>query len=51
MQIVSDNPNPKPLRPFCNVCGWRKGGVDSWNGKSCKCRHTEPPIQLVEPLK
>lgn len=25
------------LTPMCNVCGWRKGGLDSWNGSTCKC--------------
>ena len=39
--------NAKGLRPFCKVCGWRKGGVDSWNGVSCKCGHTAQPIELV----
>lgn len=33
------------LHPFCNKCGWRKGGVDSWDGNRCKCGHAEPPIQ------
>lgn len=23
--------------PFCRRCGWRKGGVDSWDGAACKC--------------
>lgn len=35
-------------RPYCNTCGWRKGGVDSWNGTACKCGHTAEPIVLVE---
>lgn len=25
------------LTPMCNTCGWRKGGLDSWNGRACKC--------------
>jgi hypothetical protein len=25
------------LTPMCNICGWRKGGLDSWNGRACKC--------------
>ena len=33
------------LRPYCQACGWRKGGPDSWNGAACKCGHTEPPIR------
>jgi hypothetical protein len=35
------------LRPFCRACGWRKGGPDSWNGKACKCGHSEPPMERV----
>jgi hypothetical protein len=35
------------LRPFCNVCGWRKGGLDSWDGTRCKCGHSSPPIELI----
>jgi hypothetical protein len=38
------------LHPFCNICGWRKGGLDSWNGTTCKCGHSEPPIVRTEPL-
>jgi hypothetical protein len=26
-----------PLHPGCTKCGWRMGGVDSWNGNACKC--------------
>jgi hypothetical protein len=37
-------PTPWKLHPFCNRCGWRKGGVDSWNGRACKCGHSEPPL-------
>ena len=47
MNIVSNNPDPKPLRPYCQKCGWRKGGVDSWDGARCKCGHNEPPMQPV----
>lgn len=32
------------LHPYCNSCGWRKGGRDSWSGSACKCGHWEPPI-------
>lgn len=32
------------LHPFCKICGWRKGGPDSWDGKACKCGHSEPPM-------
>jgi hypothetical protein len=35
------------LSPFCKVCGWRKGGRDSWNGKACKCGHSAPPMERV----
>lgn len=34
----------RPLHPYCNVCGWRKGGIDSWDGRRCKCGHYEPPF-------
>lgn len=40
--------NPRQFRPFCNICGWRKGGPDSWDGKACKCKHTELPIQSAD---
>lgn len=36
----------KRLHPFCKACGWRKGGTDSWDGKACKCGHSEPPIEV-----
>jgi hypothetical protein len=29
--------DPYPEREWCPVCGWRKGGKDSWDGSSCKC--------------
>lgn len=35
------------IHPYCNVCGWRKGGRDSWDGKACKCGDTAPMITLV----
>lgn len=34
------------LHPFCNTCGWRKGGIDSWDGRACKCGHYEPAFPL-----
>ena len=33
--------NQSKLRAYCNDCGWRKGGVDSWDGVKCKCGHSE----------
>jgi len=33
------------LRPFCYVCNWRKGGLDSWNGHACKCGHQAPTFR------
>lgn len=36
------------LHPWCSDCGWRKGGVDSWDGRACKCGLREPPIERVE---
>lgn len=44
----------KVLHPFCNACGWRKGGLDSWDGNKCKCGHYAPPmpaIYLVCPVR
>lgn len=38
------SPTLKPLHPFCGKCGWRMGGIDSWNGRQCRCRHYEPPM-------
>lgn len=32
------------LHPMCRRCGWAMGGVDSWNGRACKCGHTAPPF-------
>jgi hypothetical protein len=36
------------IHPFCNVCGWRKGGKDSWDGLRCKCGHSEPVMPTAE---
>lgn len=38
----------KVLHPFCNTCGWRKGGLDSWDGKACKCGHSAPPMDETD---
>ena len=40
-------PLRRALRPMCPVCGWAKGGPDSWDGQRCKCGHEEEPIQRV----
>jgi len=49
LEVAASNENPTaPLRPFCNECGWRKGGRDSWDGHACKCDHSEPPTRDVE---
>lgn len=48
--MVTELPAPftliEPVHEFCNVCGWRKGGIDSWDGKRCKCRrgHNTGPV-------
>lgn len=47
MFIAASTETPRQFRPFCKDCGWRKGGVDSWDGKACKCGHTELPIERV----
>ena len=39
------------VRPLCRVCGFAKGGLDSWDGQACKCGLTEPPIELVEDFR
>lgn len=46
--IVLVNDKPEPLRPYCNACGWRKGGPDSWDGARCKCGFNELPITRVK---
>jgi hypothetical protein len=35
------------LHPLCRECGWAKGGLDSWDGFSCKCRFTSPPFSAL----
>lgn len=35
------------LYPYCNVCGWRKGGVDSWNATACKCGYHAQPFAVT----
>ena len=40
-----------PKHPYCQLCGWRKGGVDSWDGKRCKCGLHAPAFPIdVEPV-
>jgi hypothetical protein len=36
----------KPLHPYCNKCGWRKGGIDSWDGRRCKCGDSALPMEF-----
>lgn len=49
MEVVASNETPKAApHPYCNACGWRKGGVDSWTGRACKCGHWEPPIRMIK---
>ncbi len=48
MELVSTNENPQIVHPYCKVCGWRKGGRDSWDGFACKCGHSEPAIRRVD---
>lgn len=42
-------PTPTTLHPYCYTCGWRKGGMDSWDGRACKCGHAAPPIETLMP--
>lgn len=37
----------KPLHSYCQDCGWRKGGPDSWDGLACKCGHSAPAMTPV----
>ena len=48
MFIAASTETPRQFRPFCKDCGWRKGGVDSWDGKACKCGHAELPIVTAD---
>lgn len=32
--------DPYPEFAWCRICGWRKGGKDSWNGRACKCGYS-----------
>lgn len=36
--------NPRSLTPMCNTCGWRMGGLDSWDGRACKCGNVASPM-------
>lgn len=40
----------QPIHPPCPRCGWRMGGVDSWNGRACKCGKTAAPYPDFEAL-
>jgi len=40
--------NPLKLHPYCNKCGWRKGGRDSWDGIACKCGESAQPITTAD---
>lgn len=35
-------------RPMCQTCGWRRGGVDSWDGVRCKCSLTALPLFVCD---
>jgi hypothetical protein len=37
----------RPLHPACKRCGWRMGGVDSWDGKACRCGKAAPAMAGV----
>lgn len=41
---MSAEEQPQLLHPYCNTCGWRKGGPDAWRGNACKCGLWEPPM-------
>jgi hypothetical protein len=33
-----------PIHPLCYICGYRKGGTESWDGHRCKCGWMAAPI-------
>jgi hypothetical protein len=35
------------LRPYCQDCGWRRGGPDSWDGARCKCGVSSPTFSQL----
>jgi hypothetical protein len=35
------------LHPGCDRCGWRKGGLDSWDGNRCKCGEYAPSFRQL----
>ena len=47
-ETVSSKSDPYPEREWCPICGWRKGGKDSWNGNECKCGHSVNPNPATE---
>ena len=47
-RIALQHGEPTGLHPFCRVCSWRKGGVDSWDGKACKCKLRAPMHHLCD---
>ncbi len=46
-EIVRDR-HGNALHPVCQVCGWRKGGVDCWDKDRCKCGHHAPELRVCE---
>lgn len=39
--------NELDLHPFCNVCGWRKGGLHQWDKNACRCGHYMPSFRTL----
>jgi hypothetical protein len=43
--------------PMCTRCGWRMGGLDSWDGARCRCGKSESrevdvgKVALVDPSR
>lgn len=48
--MCSAKRDPFPLMPFCKICGWCKGGQDSWDGKACKCGFVCLPNDYLTPI-
>lgn len=42
-QGLAEQAKAQPLKPVCQKCHWRMGGVDSWDGVSCKCGKRAAP--------
>jgi hypothetical protein len=37
--------------PMCTRCGWRMGGLDSWDGARCRCGKNESLEVHIDPSR